>query len=1091
MRDHLLWDLNRAIRTVSHEAPEKELIGFIDNIFAILGKLKAGHATTVLDSLLALGREIYSTNDRAKIGYFIDKLIGLGFIPPGPIGIDEEWQVRVDPSHIKNIRVWLELIGMNTALSVKLISALIVNLKTGGIFISDTDLFQRDVSRLLNSEIRPVFELVKQLARIFPVYFNEIGAEGELRDITTQMDELSRREDTLVHFLRKQIHAESNNTHLELVRHAARYWYDGSVARLAPGLPEDVKGDLTASGKWYDGVHGLMRRLCAAFAATPEMLLEGDYAQIEKRVMAEPGASGPDKKRLLSLIRLYELLKGKYTFDAGVVLPQLQRASFLGPESIEPFRCALRQGDPEEIIEHCMRLMARLKDRILDPEKCEGDEDIYYKRHIAAGIPSMYGTYREPKFESLGLLFRLELMTSRQMEKLMRGVNLDFVCRSTLRKVTEILHLCSRGLEIDGISHEGFKSNLKMLEYSLTTSAFSIHRYINLFQFLAHNVRDIINEYFFDYHEGCLATILSQQMGAGTAGAKADEESARAASRLVDMRSEEFYRDMLSQAFLIQQLDDFLGRVLHALDNMAQRLPPDAIRTVMNYNPENLISALDRATPKVDNQIFLSAKGYFLKKMVSYGFPVPHGFIISTELFRLHPIMSSFPELEKEADAQIRAHLAELERKTGREYGNPENILLLSVRSGAAISLPGAMNTFLNVGMNDAIVEALSRQPNYGFTSWDCYRRFLQSWGMAHGISRDEFDEVIIRYKRLYNVREKVQFKPEQMREIAFAYKKVIHGHDVHFEDDPFRQLRQAVSFILDSWDLERARAYRRHLSIAEDWGTAVVIQQMVLGNINYDSGTGVVFTKDPHIMSPGVAIYGDFTMCSQGEDVVGGLVHPLPVSEAQRGRSPSHKGISLEKDFPEIYGALLSRARELVETHGYNNQELEFTFETSRGRDLYILQTRDQSIQRTRKAVFNDPALKENLVGSGIGIGGGAMNGRVAFSRDDLDRLAQEYPGEKRILIRPDTVPDDIEMIAACDGLLTARGGVTSHAAVTAVRLGKTCVVNCVALKVREKSSQCSIHGTEFKFGDKIAIDGCMSNIYRGNFSITIEEPA
>jgi pyruvate,orthophosphate dikinase len=264
----------------------------------------------------------------------------------------------------------------------------------------------------------------------------------------------------------------------------------------------------------------------------------------------------------------------------------------------------------------------------------------------------------------------------------------------------------------------------------------------------------------------------------------------------------------------------------------------------------------------------------------------------------------------------------------------------------------------------------------------------------------------------------------------------------------------------------------------------------MVLGNLSPESGTGVVFTHDPLEDKPGVNLYGDFTLFSQGEDVVAGLVHTLPISEKQRKSMSGNIKISLEKDFPEIYQELLCRAKELIEKHGFGHQEIEFTFESPQKDGFYILQTREHSTTQPEKiCVFAADRKSMEFLGSGIGIGGGALNGILVFNMEDLMESATRFPGKKRILVRPDTVPDDIDMIFECDGLLTARGGATSHAAVTAVRLGKICIVNCKVLEVIEAEKRCFINGVEFHTGDEIAIEGRLGNIYRGNYPVEYTE--
>jgi pyruvate,orthophosphate dikinase len=560
--------------------------------------------------------------------------------------------------------------------------------------------------------------------------------------------------------------------------------------------------------------------------------------------------------------------------------------------------------------------------------------------------------------------------------------------------------------------------------------------------------------------------------------------------QLVHMISEKFYREVLSSAFLLQQLDNFISAILNSLRTMVENLTPEVLQNVMGYDPDLIISPVHRDTPLMDNQIFLGAKAYFLKKLYAHEFPVPPGFILTTELFRHRKAVINHPDLQKELHGNIRNEIARIEGLTGKRLGDPSNPLLFSIRAGTTLSMPGAMNTFLNVGMNDEVAKGMSRIPRMGWTAWDCYRRLLQGVGMAEGIARDDFDRIINRFKERHGVLHKVQFSAEQMREITGAYMELLAERGVKLEQDPFAQVIQAIRLTLDSWDTERAMAYRRHLQIADEWGTAVIVQEMVLGNRGKRSGTGVLFTHDPHGEKPGVELYGDFTLFSQGEDVVSGLVHTLPISERQRRGMTGNIRTSLEKDFPEIYRELLTRSRQMIEKYGFVHQEMEFTFESPGKKDLYILQTRDHTPeQRERICVFGTDRKAMEHIGSGIGIGGGAMNGILVFNMEDLREYALHYPDKKRILVKPDTVPDDIDLIFECDGLLTARGGATSHAAVTAVRLGKICVVNCKVLQVLEAEKRCLIGGEEFRSGDEIAIDGRLGHIYRGNYPITYAE--
>ncbi len=1086
LQDRLIWSINKVLISALDEIGNDKLIAFIDDMFDLCEELRHTHMSSVLDCLLTLGKRVIDlddSEDKNKVNYFEKKLIGFGFETPGIVYVNNDWQLNVNENHIKNIRVWLELIEYSQSVMEKLLSALIVNLRLGGIFISDTDLFQREITRVLNSNIAPYFKKVKQLTRIFPVYFNEIGAEGEIRNVTTSMDEISGRQDRLVHFLRKQVHTESNNTLIELARKVFNFWYDADLEALRTWLPDDVFRSIDLKGEWFAPVHDMVKELCELGQSSPAELFEFNAEKFEALFDQLMVSNDRDLQRLSSLRQLYALLKEKYSFETENIISLLQQQHFLQPEEVVRFDLALQRQEYEKALKMIYQFMDKLKQVIFNRQPSEGWENIYYKRHIAIGIPSMYGTYREDKFEALGFTFRIEKVATRLMEKIINSINLDYVSAKTLNRIFEVLEYFRDGLELDGIYNQNFNANLMMLKYSLTSRSFSLAQYINIFQFIADDIKKTIDKYFLKSYEYPLQIIIPQLFD--PEGKLGEKEL----NQLVVRKSEQFFRDVISSAFLVQPLDNLISRLLNSLRYMADRHAPELISDIMSYNSDLVISPMNRETIRMDNQIFLGSKAYFLKKLYLAGFPIPPGFILTTEVFRRRNAILNHADIKKEMHELIKANLRKLEKLAGRQFGNPQNLLLLSVRSGTAISMPGAMDTLLNVGMNDKLVEELSKQPNYGWTSWDSYRRFIQSWGMAFGIPRDEFDLIMLNYKAKYKVDLKMNFSPVHMKQIALEYRELLDKRGVYFEQDLFQQLLTTINLVFDSWSSKRAKVYREHLQIADEWGTAVIVQKMILGNLNHNSGTGVIFTQNPHRERPGVHLYGDFTLCSQGEDIVGGLVHTLPVGETQR-QQQQLKGKSLQTMLPDIYKRIHQIATDMTENHGYSPQEIEFTFESDNADDLYILQTRDQDIQAKHTIdVFSTSSEKMNLVGRGIGIGGGAINGILAFDLDDLIHYMQHMPDANMILVRPDTVPDDIGMIFECDGLLTSKGGATSHAAVTAVRLGKVCVVNCTELQVNETQKICTINGIEFRPGDAIAIDGHLGNIYKGSYPIEVTE--
>jgi pyruvate,orthophosphate dikinase len=572
-----------------------------------------------------------------------------------------------------------------------------------------------------------------------------------------------------------------------------------------------------------------------------------------------------------------------------------------------------------------------------------------------------------------------------------------------------------------------------------------------------------------------------------------DPRQCEARHMSVDAVAEMVLREVLVSALGMQSLDRYVGAALRQISMLHGRLDNHALTRMMNYDPERLVSPLHRPKPDTDDQRTLGFKGLGLKQMAAYGHRVPQGFVLSTELFQAIPALS-YPPLYDDTMQRIRRALGTLERQTSRRLGDTTRPLLLSIRSGAAISMPGLMTTFVNVGLNDELTEVVAGASGFDWAAWDGYRRFLQSWAMSDGIDRDFFDAVMTEFKGRWGVDQKLDFSAAQMREIALAYKSRARDLGVSFIDEPWAQVVACIRKVLDSWDSSQARLYRQYIGIAEEWGTAVVVQRMVFGNLNRESGSGVTFTNNPlEPHSQQVRLFGDFAVQSQGEDLVGGLVFPLPISEAQRLGSQTYRGSehSLERDYPETYRELLTVARDLVEQREFDPQEIEFTFESPAAEDLYVLQKRAVVQEQAKGAAYFDTSSSSYgpPVAVGMGVAGGAYSGRAAVNPEQIDRLLAEGPDENIVLLRPDTVPEDIAMITRVSGILTARGGATSHAAVTAKRLGKTAVVECVDLEVIEQAGTVRLAGRELHAGDWLSIDGRTGNIFLGRIP-TLAQP-
>ncbi len=1050
----------------------------------------------------AIGVAIGEAGNVKAADHLIADILYWKFQYPDIQGATDEWETVVNPFHLPKIRCWMHIIESNPALYERLAAALNVQLRLGGVFIADTDLFQRDVTRFLNADIRRIYFVAKQLLRTLPVYFSDVGAEGELRSVSTRIDEICGRRDTLMHFLRKQVHAESSNRMVAFSRAVLRYWLTLEPEGLKQYLSATIYEAVCGESAWATGPHEALaevrRRLGldeidgfldGLLALTPSEFEEtlaldavdgGDSAA----AVAETG-----RRRVALLVRTYQLLAHKYSLSADDVGVAVGHHLQLGAKVRQRFEKALAawQARPvarprDRLLDAALDVLEALKAIVLTPAASPAMENIYQKRHIAAGIPSIYGNYSEPKFDALGLSFRVENLVGRLLDDVVEEGIEQYVTRASLRRMGTAIGRFDRALAVDGVDSRALETNLSMVESSFSSRNFTFRQYQNMFQFFVNSVTELSSTSILS-HEQVLHAVLVN-----------DPRQCEARGLSVDAVAEMVLRDVLVSGLGLQALDRYAAAALRQISLLNGRLDSQALTRMMNYDPERLVSPIHKPKRGTDDRMTLGFKGLGLKQMAAYGHNVPEGFVLTTELFGALPAMSYRP-LYDDTISRVRQALTRLERQTRLRLGDPGRMLLLSIRSGAAISMPGLMTTFINVGLNDELAEALALRPGRGWATWDGYRRFLQSWAMSDGIDRDFFDAIMTEFKGLYEVGQKLDFSAEQMREIALAYKLRARDQGVVFDDDPFAQVVTCIRKVLESWDSVHARLYRQYIGIAEEWGTAVVVQRMVFGNLSRASGSGVTFTNNPlEPHSQQVRLFGDFAVRSQGEDLVGGLVFPLPISEAQRLGSQTYRGSehSLERDYPEIYQQLLAVARDLVDEREFDPQEIEFTFEGPAAKDLFILQKRAVVQEQTRDAAYFDTSSPNYgpPVAVGMGVAGGAYSGRAAVSAEQIDELLAEAPDENIVLLRPDTVPEDIAMIGRVSGILTARGGTTSHAAVTAKRLGKTAVVECVDLEVVERDGVARLAGQDVRAGEWLSIDGRTGNIFLGRIPM-LAQPA
>ncbi len=1092
IHEETLREINRGLVLLIRQQTFEEIESFLLTTFQLLKANVRKYPHTSMQCIQALGTEVFNRENSRLVETFLWETVRFGFQYANVIGVDEDWQPITNPAHLANIRVWVNLIMQQPKWCSTLFSALIINLQLSGTCVKDTDLFQRDITNLLNHPIEPIYNLFKQFAKLMPVFFNEIGAEGQLREVSTKIDEIHKRRDPLIHFLRKQSHVESSNLIVGFIKAIFSFWNSLDREVLAPFLPEEVLAQIMVKGKFTDELHLLMQRLHdQSKIESVEDLLKWEDFQRRSFLSKQTDINPTETQRFDLLVTMYKLLNQKYNLGHQELRMQLHQAIDSGFPEMEQLLADLEICDTHQCLNSLLHHLEDLKAIILSEQIFEAKEDIYYKRHIAVDIPSVYGRYQEKKFDALSLTFRLENLANLYLEKLPDTVNLSFVTRPTFFRIIRCLKLYQRALSIDGITSRRLETYISLLSSSLGIKRFSYTQYMDIFRGLSGGVKDIIYTNYTNIHQNNLSIIIPQ---IGHDNLLTNYRSLWNENDLggsVHRLSESFFRTLIATTFGLQHLDNFITRIIQTLEKQKELLDEKSLDLLMTYNPENAISPLYGKTPRTNNLIHLGNKGYNLKMLAADGKPVPPGFIITTELFRCWPVVKRFDMARNELMQQIRGHLNKLETQTGKLYGNPQNPLLLSVRSGAAISMPGMMATIHNIGLNQDIVEEFARSSGKEYLAWDNFRRFIQSWGMTCGMAREPFQELMDSAKAHHKVEVKRKFTPDQMKELALSYLKNVRDAGVHIPDDPWLQLIEAVEMVIDSWNAEKSVSYRELMDTSSNWGTAAIVQAMVYGNLDQTSGSGVLFTAHPYRKVSRVALWGDYAFNVQGEDIVSGLITTYPISVEQAEITERYPGNAIEVKFPAIYKELLTLCRELVYEKKWNPQEIEFTFEGPRAEDLYILQTRDMITIKKKEHfdVFVDSKnLQESRLGKGLGVSGSAMSGCAVFTADNIRQLKKQAPDTKLILIRQDTVPEDIKEISIADGLLTARGGQTSHASVVATQLEKTCVVGCKALKVYESEERCEINGHTISFGDQVSIDGRKGLFLKGSHPIKEE---
>jgi len=1118
---------------------------------------RGGNFQAAFTTIYNIGRTVIESGRVYLIDHFTDCLARFTFRFPEFSGIAADWSVIVNSSHLENIRTWMRLIELDPPRMKRLAASLIVNLKLGGVFLKDTDVFQRDISRLLNSDYREVFYLVTSLAAVFPAFYHDIGATGDIRSYTERIDTNHRMND-LVHFIRKQVHVESSSRTVLLMQRAMEYWLTGNSEPLKGMVPSEV----------YDGLEGMLaldgldgrneaRAIVDAakkkfgakkdarfwdFLDSVDSAAFLDYARaaagdertkdavalfaefFDRKSPAEMGKmlrhvarkfgidtekkaiwklmyeltdaqfwnlfEGAEKagisrvnvEKLLNFLHVYRLLYDKYNFSDVRIIDRLEdyadRGLFSPPAF---FFTVLRGRDPLAALDALLLMQSALKEEILlSGTAFEPLDTIEFKRHIAFGIPSMYGSYKEKKFDTLRVFFHMNIVRSHLFEKAIEGLRMEKGGSFNLATVKKMLRLFFRAFLVDGLANQEMITVMGLLDAPNTrTSQF---RDIVTHLLVIHGeISDHFNETFRFVCREAIRNIGIERISGRYLGAEGGACD-------VEVVVDRFLRDQIMQSPLLQLFDNLLVRLRDFLSHALESWGDD---TVLNRRGRRaskgfiVIPVKGGAPPKEGAtcapvwEVGGKAHGLMFASRLG-GIEVPDGFIISSEFYkRVKEDNIRNPRFRRKLVHLVKVYVDEF---TGGRFADPVNPALLSVRSGAVFSMPGVMDTITNVGITEEILDSMSRIDSW--FAYDCYRRLIQDFGISsYGIDRSVFENLMASAKADAGVDLKEKLSGGQMKLLTRKYRYVINDYGHSIPKDPYEQLLYAILAVFRSWDSEIARNYRQFVNISDAWGTAVIVQRMVFGNISPTNITGVVHSK--YLGSEKISLFGEYKTRAQGHDIVSGVAKVFPVSEEQKKIHARLAGFpSMETAFPGHYATLAAAVKRIRDGWG-NDVEIEFTFE---GDTLFILQIRGMT-----KHVFavdeldEEPAdLQDALLGQGLAASGGAVSGRAVFSIARIDAMRKQYPGERVILVRPETNPEDVIGLKKSDGILTCVGGMTSHAVLQMRRLEKSGVSDFSAMKIDEVQNAARVDVPEkgavtVNEGDFITIDGNTGNVYLG----------
>jgi pyruvate,orthophosphate dikinase len=981
------------------------------------------------------------------------------YVPsPNATGFSNDtWAEIVNPQHLRRLSKFLSILGLGGPVSGDLIIHLLANLYVGGVHIPDDRLFQREVSAYLNSgAIKSNFLFNNLLLKKLPVYFNEVGATSAIRDDTTEIDAWSN--DPVLYFLRKQIHVNSSNYNVRMVEEIIKAWVFNDQHFLKNVVPDDVYKSVDA--QLLSRYSGAIKTLFLSLTVLDnkglhlERLLSIADSELQKG-LGNMQLADEVRIKITLICRIYRAIVRKYELVSSI---------------------DTKKDMVFQLAECCVKLRG-LKETLLSPETSVPLEALYFKRHIAFGIPSVLGTYHEARFDALGEIFRTENRMTVLFEEIisMAGETPDTFTSKEYEGWIGCLEVMNSMLHFHAIS------NLQIDEVLTILKNDSLHfsQIIDLLKIWQKEMIWIVASLTRVIYDRVVHLLtVFPRIERVEILAHLDVEDPDYSTKAADI----IIRDILSSITGLTEMDRFIDILIRTIGSR-----PDA-------GDDSFFSLPEKPSPEKEADFYVLArmpvreamrlgpvigsKAKNLVYLLNHNISVPAGIIFPA---RQKPRSSDsiessdFPSLLKRAVKAV-------ESVTGQLFGDAKKPLFLSVRSGSYMSMPGILATILYCGMNNEICGALASDIKKARFAWDSYRRFIEDYATAvFGLDEKIFTDILSGLMSEKAVTAMDGLTDEHLQLIVERYIGALSRLGLTIPQDVYEQLSESVKAIYASWYGEKSVQYRKAMGISGYWGTAVLMMQMVSGN-QKGSGASVFFTRRPFSHEKG--IYGDTREAATGDDLVRGRFISRPLAKMQESGSDE----SLETVDPGLFAMHAHLAEEIENAMGGLPQEVEITYTTGPGnrRTIDTLQTKRMEFQPGTIRTFEEICMMDSRkIGSGIGVYGGALSGIASFSdsRDELQEVRRKT-GLPLILLRKFSSTEDVSLMPYVDGIITAAGGATSHAAILAQKFGLTAVVGCFDMKIDfDKDSRffAKIGNTIVKEGGFISIDGYSGHVYSG----------